>query len=141
MDFDIEVNYNKEDFTKSSISANIKTTSINTGISDRDRDLQSEIFFHTKTYPEITFYSNRIEKDTNGYLVYGNLKMKGVEKEVTFPVELNPRTENSIGIKIRWQLNRMQYGIGSEFKHTTMPDFLGEEVDIEIDFWTKKKKS
>jgi len=28
MDFDIEVNYNKEDFTKSSISANIKTTSI-----------------------------------------------------------------------------------------------------------------
>ena len=141
MNFEIELDYDQSDFTKTSITANIKTESINTGINDRDNDLRSEIFFFTEEHPEIIFTSDYIEKSSEGYLVHGKLKIKGVEKSVVMPAQLITRSENTIGIKIRWKLNRIEYGIGTEFKHTTMPDFLGEEVDIEIDFWTRKKKS
>jgi len=43
-DFDIELNYNDTDVTKSTVKATMKVQSIDTGIKDRDDDLRSNKF-------------------------------------------------------------------------------------------------
>jgi len=42
-DFDATITYDEADLTKSSVTATIKTTSIDTGDADRDRDLRGQI--------------------------------------------------------------------------------------------------
>src|SRR5208337_2452333 len=52
-DFDIQLDYNEADVTKSSVKATIKVQSIDTGIKDRDDDLRSANFFDATKYPDI----------------------------------------------------------------------------------------
>jgi polyisoprenoid-binding protein YceI len=61
-DFGATIIYNEADLTKSSITATIKTASINTGDADRDKDLVGASFFDAGKYPTIRFQSKSIEK-------------------------------------------------------------------------------
>ncbi len=60
--FTINLDYDEANITKSSVSAVIKTASIDTGIDGRDKHLRSADFFDAEKYPEITFQSKRVEK-------------------------------------------------------------------------------
>src|SRR5437868_6045643 len=50
----------EKDLTKSSVTAVIKTASIDTNNPGRDKDLKGPNFFDTDKYPEATFRSTRI---------------------------------------------------------------------------------
>ena len=45
-----------------------------------------------------------------------------------------------IGVAARGVLNRKDYGVGTGFKHTTMKNFLGDEISIEIYCWLRPRK-
>jgi polyisoprenoid-binding protein YceI len=67
--------------------------------------------------------------------------MHGVKKTIEFPLKITGKDgENTIGFSSRLTLNRVDYGVGSDFKHTSMDNFLSKDIHVEIDFWTKKKK-
>ena len=66
--------------------------------------------------------------------------MHGVSKEITLPFEIMGYDGKSIGVQIRTKLNRKDYGVGSSFKHTNTPNFLAKEIEVEINFWTKRDK-
>lgn len=139
-DYKINIEYIDKDITKSKITVDIKAASINTGIPDRDQHLQSADFFDVEKFPSITFQSSKIVKFQDQYLAIGEFQMHGVTKEIVLPFEITNADGNTIGFKIRSQINRLDYGVGAEFQHTDMPDFLGKNVNVEIDFWTKKVK-
>lgn len=140
-DYTIDLNLVDNDLTQSSLSAIIQAKSINTGIEARDDHLRTADFFDVETYPEITFVSNAISAQGSNYKVDGVFSMHGVSKAMSFILEPKGSSgENTLGFSIRLSLNRIDYGIGADFKHTSMEDFLGENIDVEIDFWTKKKK-
>ena len=140
-DFDILLNWNDADITASTMSATIQAVSINTGITDRDTHLASPDFFNAEAYPTITFISDSIEKIDDTHInVLGKFTMHGVTKEIVLPFEIVKQDGNTIGFASGTTINRLDYGIGTEFKHTTMPDFLATDIDIHIYFWTKKRK-
>lgn len=140
-DFDLELELVNEDWTRSKASFTIQATSINTGISDRDQHLRSADFFDVEEYPTITFNSRSITRiDDAHYEAKGTFSMHGVSKEVTLPFEIMGYDGKSVGVQIRTKLNRLDYGVGSNFKHTTTPNFLAKEIDVEINFWTKRDK-
>jgi polyisoprenoid-binding protein YceI len=139
-DFGINIDYRENDITKSLVEVKIKVASINTGIEGRDNDLQSETFFYSEKYPEITFKSSSITKVDDHYVAKGEFTMRGVNKEISIPFEQVSFDGNTLAFRIRIKINRMDYGVGTEWKHTLIPDFLGKDVDVEIDFWTKKSK-
>ncbi len=140
-DYTIDLNLVDNDLTKSSLSAVIKVESINTGIAGRDDHLRTADFFDVENYPEITFISNRIEKMEDDYIIYGDFAMHGVTKAINFPLKITGQEgENTYGFSSRLTINRIEYGVGANFKHTSMKNFLGEDIQVEIDFWTKKKK-
>ena len=141
-DYNIDLNLVDNDLSKSSISAIIQAKSINTGIEARDDHLRAADFFDVELYPEITFVSDAIIQQGSNYRVEGVFAMHGVSKDMSFILEPKGSSgENTLGFSIRLSLNRIDYGVGTNFKHTTMENFLAEDIDVEIDFWTKKKKN
>lgn len=139
-DYEINIDYREEDIAKSLVDIKIKVASIDTGIEDRDKDLQSETFFHSEKYPEITFKSHSISRKDDHYLAIGEFSMRGVTREMSLPFELVSAVGNTLAFRIRIKINRLDYGVGTKWQHSLIPDFLSKEVDVEIDFWTKKAK-
>lgn len=140
-DYTIDIDYNDSNFTKSKISTTIKAESIDTGIDARDDHLRTSDFFDVEQFPEITFISEVITKKGESFLVKGLFTMHGVTKTIEFPLIITGKDgENTIGFSTRLTLNRIDYGVGADFKHSSMENFLSEDIHIEIDFWTKKKK-
>jgi len=140
-DFNITLNNDDKDVTKSSVSVVIKSASINTGIPARDKHLSSADFFDVEKFPEITFSSTRIEKKGSQFVAVGPLTMHGVTKEVELPFSvIGPKINQAakkmtLGYSARLTINRKDFGINWE--HKTVPNFVGDNVDIEISLITR----
>ncbi len=141
-EFSISLDMVEGDILKSTFRAVIQVNSINTGMPARDEDLKSEDFFESTKYPEITFSSDRIEKTETGYIATGSFQMHGITRTLSLPFMITEkRTETVIGFRSRTTIKRSDFGVGSNFKHTTDDNFIGDTIGVEIDFWTKKSKA
>jgi polyisoprenoid-binding protein YceI len=140
-DFSVTLNHDDKEITKSSVSVTIKATSIDTGIAARDNHLRSADFFDVEKFPDITFQSTRIEKNGKQLLAIGTLTMHGVAKEITLPftivgVEKNETSKKMVvGYSASLTLNRRDFGIN--WTHKTTPNFVGDNIDIQINLITK----
>ena len=85
-DFSGTIMYDEADLTKSSVTAIIKSPSIETGSSFRDKDLKGAAFFDTEKFPTIRFQSTAIRRQGNDYLMIGTLTIKGVSREISAPL-------------------------------------------------------
>lgn len=138
MDFDLELNWRKGDLTQSEARFTIQTNSIHTGIAARDEHLRSADFFHTELFPEIIFQSRSIEQRPDGsYIANGILSMHGVDKLIDLPFELVYAEGKTLGFAIRSKINRLDFGIGEYYQHSSIDNFLPEEVELQINFWTQ----
>ncbi len=127
--------YDEADLTKSSVTAIIKSASINTASSDRDKDLKSATFFDTEKYPVIRFQSTSIRKQGNDYVMVGLLTIRDVTKEVSAPLVWrqhkmpDPWKNSRIAFDSHLKLNRKDFGvIGPSFWNVS----IAETVDIEL---------
>ncbi|HEY0321660.1 MAG TPA: YceI family protein [Pyrinomonadaceae bacterium] len=140
--FAVVIDYDEADVTKSSVTANIKADSINTGIEKRDAHLKTADFFDVAKYPEITFQSKRVEKKGNQLVATGTFTMHGVSKEISIPFTVTGKVTNpttkiiTYGFSARLVLNRRDYGIN--WQHNTVPNWVGDEVEIELDLITSR---
>jgi len=129
--------YDEADLTKSSVTAIIKSPSIETGSSFRDKDLKGAAFFDTEKYPIIRFQSTAIRKQGNDYLMVGTLTIKGVSKEISAPLfwrqhKMNDPWKNSrIAFDSRLKLNRRDFGVtGPKFWNEGIADTI--DIDLRI---------
>ena len=112
-----QANIDGEDFTNSTISANIDASSISTNNNDRDTHLKSPDFFEVEKYPEITFVSTSIKKvDDDEFKLVGDLTIKGTTKEITLDTEFggfmkDPYGNEKAGFSINGKLNRKDFGL------------------------------
>ncbi len=62
----------------------VKTTSVDTGVESRNRDIRGPALFDADKYPEMIFHSDKIKlgPDNTG-LITGNLTLRGVTKPIT----------------------------------------------------------
>ncbi|HEX8136598.1 MAG TPA: YceI family protein [Pyrinomonadaceae bacterium] len=143
-DFDVQITYDEADITKSSVNAAVKAASIDTGIENRDKHLRTADFFDVEKYPDITFQSKRVEKKGKELIAYGTFTMHGVSKEIALPVTItgkykNPKdADETIGFSVNLTLNRQDYGI--TWHHKDIPNFVGDEVQIELNLITRAMK-
>lgn len=110
------ITYDEKDVTKSSVEAHIKTASISTDNSMRDKDLKSANYFDVEKFPEITFKSTKIEKRGDQLVAIGDFTMHGVTKQIELPFEVNKATmrgQTVIGATAETKLSRKDYGITS----------------------------
>jgi polyisoprenoid-binding protein YceI len=136
-DFSGTIMYDETDLTKSSVTAIIKSGSINTGSSFRDKDLKAAPFFDADKFPTIRFQSTAIRKQGNDYLMVGALTIKGVSKEISAPLvwrqhKMNDPWKNSrIAFDSRLKLNRKDFGVtGPKFWNEGIADTI--DIDLRI---------
>ena len=137
--FEGTINVDPDHPEKSSVSAMIETTSVDTKNENRDEDLRSDHFFDVAKYPTITFKSKKVKQtgaDTGD--IVGDLTMRGVTKEITLHVKFLGKGTGMGGKPISgWQvttdpIKRSEYGLNWS-KMVEGIAAVGDEVAITID--------
>lgn len=99
----------------------ISVESLFTEIDLLTRHLKEERFFYVEQFPYIRFSSYSIEDREEGKFLSGNLSLRGVERNTTFPVSLTPE-----GISAEFLLDTSNHGISQTG--------VSEKVRIKIRF-------
>jgi polyisoprenoid-binding protein YceI len=105
-----------EDPSASSVTASVDLSSINTGQEQRDAHIRSADFFEVEKYPTMTFISTAVKAAEDGYILEGDLTLKGVTRTVAFSLELNGFGPDAyggtrVGFSAEAQINRMDFGV------------------------------
>jgi polyisoprenoid-binding protein YceI len=142
--FTATIRFQDGDLSQCAVEASIQAASVDTGIGERDVHLRQPVFFDASAHPLITFKSSRVERRGDGYVARGKLSMRGAEREVELPFQTTGLVwedgKPRLGISARLSVDRRDFGVGNDWKHTAVPDFLGGDVTIEIFLWTKLGK-
>ncbi len=134
--FTVEVVYDEANISNSSVNAVIKAASIDTGIDGRDRHLRNADFFDVEKHPEITFRSTRVEKKGKNLIATGDFTMHGVTQQITIPFTVtgtfvnSANNQRSVGFLANLNINRRDFGM--TWKHSSVPNFVGDMVHIDL---------
>lgn len=144
--FDGSVFFDPYNVSASKVDFTIAVNSVNTDDKKRDNHLQSDAFFDAKKYPNITFVSTKIERQSDKqYRVTGILTIRDKTKEVSLPLRITGEMEHPmmkgtlvLGLVIETTLNRTDYGVGTgDWAATAV---VGDEVRITIPMELNRKK-
>jgi polyisoprenoid-binding protein YceI len=130
------VNLNDVDITKSTVTATIDVTGVDTGEEARNNHLKTDSFFDVAKFPTATFVSTGVTKTADGGLsIAGNLTLHGVTKPViltaegpTGPVSGMDHKQHA-GFSATTTVSRAAFGIGASFPTGA----IGDEVKLSIE--------
>jgi polyisoprenoid-binding protein YceI len=126
---------NDADITKSSVTATIDVSTIDTGVAQRDTHLKTPDFFDVAKFPTANFASTSVAKNGGKLTVSGNFTLHGVTKPVVLDVEGPsapvPGRDKKLhcGITATTTISRTAFGIGPNFPAA----MVGEDVKLTIE--------
>ena len=131
------IRYNPDDLRDSGVEVTIAADSINTNHGERDDHLRSPDFLDVENHPVITFESTRVEMDDDGWIMNGNLTIRGVTKPVSFRFDMagpiaDPFGMQRMGIEGELAIDRREWGLNWSRAMETGGLFVGHKVKIEI---------
>jgi polyisoprenoid-binding protein YceI len=105
-----------DDPLKSSVTASVDLSSVNTGSPDRDNHIRSADFFHVEQHPTMTFQSTGVRQHGDDFHLDGDLTLRGVTKPVTFKLEVNGFGPDAYGgtragFSATTEINRNDWGV------------------------------
>jgi polyisoprenoid-binding protein YceI len=134
------------DPTKSTVTASVDASAINTRDAKRDEHLRSPDFLDTAKHPTVTFTSSKIEKVADDqYKVSGDLTLRGVTKPVVLTVAGSPTPvqdpfgNTKLGGSATARINRQDFGIAWSKSLDAGGLVVGDTVDITIDLELTKQ--
>jgi len=145
-DFSGMIHYDDHDVTKSTVEFTAKIESIDTGVAPRDKHLRTADFFDAEKFPEMTFKSTSVErKGKNGYVLNGDLTLKGVTKPVALPFTITGAIKDNggntrFGIDAQTKINRRDFGITWGKTLESGGFDVGNEVTIKLQLEAVKPK-
>ena len=123
---------------QSSVTAQADVASVTTGDTGRDEHLRSGDFFEAEKFPTISFASTKIETDGDDFVLYADLTIKGVTKNVKFELEFDgvgkdPWGNTKAGFSAEAEINRKDFGLEWNAALETGGVLVGEKVKIQLD--------
>ena len=86
-DFEGGFEYEDGAIEDTSVDVTIDMASLDSNHAERDKHLREKDFFYVKEYPEASFKSTGIESTDDGFVITGDLTMRGVTKEIEIEAE------------------------------------------------------
>ena len=122
------------DWSQGSVSVAIEAGSIFTDNERRDNDLRSDNFFDVSNFPQLTFESTGVERDGDGWKVYGALTIRGTTRPVTLEVSYLGATPDGarVGFEASTIIDRTDYGVSWNRAVEGGGLLLGDDVEIMI---------
>ncbi|GAA4484216.1 YceI family protein [Actinoallomurus oryzae] len=132
-----------EDPLKSEVTADIDMSSVDTANPQRDEHLRGADFFEVDKYPTMSYRSTGIRPDGDGFLVEGELTLKGVTLPVPLKLEINgfgadpfasdPAVGARAGFTATAEIDRTDFGISYNGPIPGGGLALGETVRIVLE--------
>lgn len=131
------VTWNEADITKSTVNVTIDTTTINTGVTQRDNDLKSPNYFDVSQFPTATFVSTSVARSGKDLTISGNLTLHGVTKPVVLQVEgpVGPQSamgKTHAGFSATTKISRTAFGIGAKAPAAMVGDEASLTIDLDL---------
>jgi polyisoprenoid-binding protein YceI len=127
-----------EDFTKSSVQAQIDLTTLSTGVGARDDHLRSADSFDTANHSAATFASNALVADGDRFLLAGDLTIRGTIRPVELEVRFTGDGEDHtgafrVGFTASGRVSRSAFGVNGNVSKVGGPLLIGDATDITIE--------
>jgi polyisoprenoid-binding protein YceI len=129
---------NETDIAKSSVTATIDTSTVDTGEPQRDTHLKSPDFFDVEKFPTATFTSTSVVKSASGLTVTGNFTLHGVTKPVVLEVEgpngpiVGMDKKQHSGFSATTTISRSAFGIGTKFPEAIVGDEVKLTIEVDV---------
>ncbi len=115
------IDFNEQNLASCSFVISIDIASIKTGNGMRDKKAQTEEWFSAKKYPYIKFRSTSVTKESDLYLITGNLTIKGITRSYIVKAKKSG-SGNKISFSGSMNVNRLFYNVGK--KSDIVPDVM-----------------
>jgi len=132
------VTYNADDPTQISANITVQTGSVYSGESEgRLEAIRGRMFLDTETHPTMTFTTKRVSQEGDQLMAVGDLTIKGVTKEVSFPFVvkppfIDPTGASTIAIAGKLTINRSDFNVFMDRKLNNGAFMIGQDVAIEL---------
>ena len=131
--------YNEADVTKSTVTATIDVSTVDTGESPRDNHLKTDAFFDVAKFPTASFTSTGVARNGGKLTVSGNFTLHGVTRPVVLDVEgpsapvpgMQDHKPHS-GFSATATISRTAFGIGTAFPSALVGDEVKLTIELEI---------
>lgn len=135
--FDATLTVPEDPFT-SSLEATIDASSINTGNQQRDDHVRSADFFDVENHPQFHFISTEARQSDDGFVLTGDLTIKGNTNPVEMKLEFNGTTRDPYGMlragfHAETEISRKAFGVDIEMPMEGGGVVVGDRIRIEID--------
>lgn len=133
------IQLDEADITRSSVTAEIDVTTIDTREEQRDGHLRSADFFDVENFPKITFRSTRVEREgEDRATVVGDLTIRGVTREVKLAVEeegtaKDPWGGDRIAFSATAKIDRRDFGLTWNQALETGGVLVANEIKLILD--------
>ncbi len=96
---------------ESRFEVSVDVSSINTGIELKNKHARSDKWFDAEKYPHISFVSKSVSRTDTGFVVRGELELKGIRKEIAIPFAFRSVVDRHLFYG-KFKVNRGDFGIG-----------------------------
>jgi polyisoprenoid-binding protein YceI len=123
----------------SSVVANVRLASVDTGNADRDAHLRTADFFDTEQNAQMTLRSTGIRENSDGdYVLVGDLTIAGQTHPVEFALEfdgvtVDPFGNTKAGFEASTEINRSDWGLSFNMALETGGVLVSEKIRIDLD--------
>jgi polyisoprenoid-binding protein YceI len=123
---------------ESSVTAEIDMSSIDTGNEQRDAHIRSADFFEVENYPTMTYRSTGVRRHSDGFILDGELTLKGVTRQVSLSLELNgfgpdPYGGTRAGFTATGEINRSDFGVSFNAAMETGGVVVSEKITLHLE--------
>jgi cytochrome b561 len=128
----VELLLDTENPTANTLDATVTTATITTGNSQIDSTLLGSDWFDVKNHPQASFASRELVPVGEGsYAATGTLRIKGISRELTFPLNL-AHEENKSMATGSFTIDRLDFDLGKN----SQPDeeTVGYQIVVEFEF-------
>jgi polyisoprenoid-binding protein YceI len=127
----------------SSVAVTIDAASITTGAADRDTHLRSPDFLDSESFPSLEFRSTAVRREGDGYMVDGELTIRGVANPVTLDLEYHgvatdPWGNDKALFSATTTIEREAWGLTWNAPLEAGGWLVGKTVDIELEIQAAK---
>lgn len=135
----------EKDPAKSSVNATVDTTTVDTGVAQRDTHLKSGDFFDVTKFPAMSFAGGSVAQDGDDYAVKGNLTLHGVTKPVVLHMDapgkeqLGPDNKLHRGFTASTTVHRQDFGLVWNGTLKSGDSVLADDVKITLDIEAVKE--
>ena len=136
--FSGQINVNEQDLLKSTVELTIDANSLDSqAVQMREDLIKGEEMLETSKYPTITFRSTNIKQQGGtGFLVTGDLTLRGTTKQVQIPIQfgglVNTRMGPKAGFSGELTLNKSDFNVPFNREFEPGRAVVADEIKIEL---------